>query len=324
MKILVLTEGDRKNKGFGHITRCVAVSNALSGARPGISLTFAVDGDEEAASFCRMHGVDMMECPWRSSEERALDLARSSDAVMIDSYLAEKPLYDKISDAVSGRLLMLDDYSRIEYPRGVVVNPAIKVDTSRYPLKEGTLYLFGREYVILRKEFWAVPEKKINAEIKTVFLTLGGGDQSGLIGRISDHLASKFGFKVIAPAVDKKKISAKEMLGLMLEADLCVSGGGQTMYELARVGVPTVAVCLADNQRFNIQGLVEGGFIEYAGWHESPDLLERITGCVEKLRSREARAGRSEKGRLLVNGKGVKNIAEGFLSLIKERPANEK
>ncbi|MDQ7082427.1 MAG: glycosyltransferase [Aquificota bacterium] len=56
--------------------------------------------------------------------------------------------------------------------------------------------------------------------------------------------------------------SAEEMKNLMLDADIAISAGGQTLYELARVGVPTIAVAVAENQMWNVSEWQEAGFIE--------------------------------------------------------------
>src|SRR3990170_2242854 len=46
---------------------------------------------------------------------------------------------------------------------------------------------------------------------------------------------------------------------LMLEADLAVTGGGTTLYECLATGTPVVGMCLADNQRPNIEELGGAG-----------------------------------------------------------------
>ena len=67
------------------------------------------------------------------------------------------------------------------------------------------------------------------------------------------------------------------MLNLMLKSDICISGGGQTTYELARVGVPTIGICLAENQKNNLMGWKSLGFIENLCWdNEDESLIEEI------------------------------------------------
>ena len=145
---------------------------------------------------------------------------------------------------------MIDDYNRIDYPKGIVVNPSICGDKLDYLRKSDTIYLLGKDYIILRKEFWNVPEKKISKKIKNVLITFGGMNNYDLANKIGDYLKEKFNIKIYIVNVKNNKLTAKEMLNLMLESDVCISGGGQTTYELARVGVPTIGICLAENQKF--------------------------------------------------------------------------
>lgn len=50
------------------------------------------------------------------------------------------------------------------------------------------------------------------------------------------------------------------MLSLMLKCDIAVTAAGQTTYELARIGLPTIAIGVVENQKFNIDGWLEIGF----------------------------------------------------------------
>ncbi|MEA3347021.1 MAG: glycosyltransferase [Candidatus Auribacterota bacterium] len=306
MGFLLLTEGGKKI-GFGHITRCKALSQALNKLKPGAEMQFVIQGNGYSGEFLKSSNVSVFN--WCEHKGTTLELVKNSDVTVIDSYLAEKSLYDVLSKAASGRLLMIDDYNRIEYPRGVVVNPSVGRDELDYPKKEGTRYLLGKDYIILREEFWDIPEKKINTKIKRVLVTFGGSEYGkDLQGKVVKLLESQFGFKVDVVDTGKKRIDAGLMLELMLNADLCISGGGQTLYELARVGVPTIAVCFAENQEFNLKGLKENNFIENAGWHKNSNLLLRISESINILESHEERQRRKKRGNTLVDGKGAERI----------------
>jgi spore coat polysaccharide biosynthesis predicted glycosyltransferase SpsG len=102
--------------------------------------------------------------------------------------------------------------------------------------------------------------------------------------------------------------NAAEMRKVMLESDIAISAGGQTLYELARVGVPTIGICIAENQLQNIQRWRKSGFLKYAGWYNEKNLLEKIVEAVNKFMSYEERVRRSEIGRSYVDGKGTRRI----------------
>jgi len=203
---------------------------------------------------------------------------------------------------------MIDDDSRIDYPKGIVVNPSIYGDKLRYPKKEDVKYLLGKDYIILRREFWDVPEKIINKEVRNILVTFGGISKRKMRNEIIEYLNSRFNFNFTVVNPWENKLTALQMLGLMLKADICVSAGGQTTYELARMGVPTIGICFFENQRLNLEGWQEKGYIEYIGWCNEKDLLKKIEDAIIKLESHKERIRRSQIGRNYVDGKGVKRI----------------
>jgi UDP-4-amino-4,6-dideoxy-N-acetyl-beta-L-altrosamine N-acetyltransferase len=99
------------------------------------------------------------------------------------------------------------------------------------------------------------------------------------------------------------------MRDVMLESDIAISACGQTLYELARVGVPTVAVAVAENQMNNAEGWREAGFIEYAGRREETDLIDSVARGIRALLPRREREKRSRRGLLHVDGLGPRRIA---------------
>jgi spore coat polysaccharide biosynthesis predicted glycosyltransferase SpsG len=169
MKILILTEGG-KDIGFGHIARCIALSDA--GTVMGMETGLIINGDKSVLGLLK--GKDYQIFDWTKGGEILFYSIRNADAVIVDSYLAERTLYDRIIKSFDGRLLMIDDYRRIKYPKGIVLNPAISSEKLDYPRRDGVTYLLGKNYIIVRKEFWSVPRKHIRRKIKDVLITLGG------------------------------------------------------------------------------------------------------------------------------------------------------
>lgn len=307
MKPLILTEGG-KNIGFGHLTRCIALYQAFE--EKGIISKLVVNGDNSILNLLKEKNFQIFN--WVKKKENFFKMVNNTDIIIIDSYLAEKSLYDKISEITNGRIVMIDDYNRLKYPKGIVVNPSIYGDKLNYPQRDGVVYLLGKDYITLRKEFWNAPEKKISKEVKNILVTFGGMNHSDLIKRIISYLKNKFDFHFYVVDARKNKLTAKEMLNLMLKADICISGSGQTTYELARVGVPTIGICFAENQRLNLESWQKKGFIEYIGWYKDRNLLEKIVGVINKLIPYRERIRRSKVGRNCVDGKGVERILSNF------------
>lgn len=106
----------------------------------------------------------------------------------------------------------------------------------------------------------------------------------------------------------------EEVKKIMMEADLAISAGGQTLYELTCIGVPTIAIKVADNQENNILGGVSLGLIQYAGaWNEAKTMIN-----IEKFLE-EFIANPTHYNQNFVDGKGAIKVVSEILSTFKER-----
>ena len=94
----------------------------------------------------------------------------------------------------------------------------------------------------------------------------------------------------------------------MLNSDMAISACGQTLNELASVGVPTIGVCIAENQLGNIKGWEKIGFLEYAGWYSMGNILEKIKNVIEHLKNSKERKNKFKIAKKFINGKGSSRI----------------
>jgi spore coat polysaccharide biosynthesis predicted glycosyltransferase SpsG len=309
MKVLILTEGGEKI-GFGHITRCIALCEAFE--EKCINPEMLVNGESSILGLLKHKNFKIHD--WIKNKEKLFQNIAKSDFIVIDSYLAEKSIYDKISEITDGKMLMIDDYNRIDYPKGIILNPSIYVDKLNYLRKSDNTYLLGKDYIILRKEFWDVPEKKISKKVKNVLITFGGANNYDLANKIAHFLKEKFNIKIYIVNAKIKKLTAKEMLNLMLKSDVCISGGGQTTYELARVGVPTIGICFAENQKLDLMAWKSLGFIEDICWdNKDENIIGKIYNSFNSLLSYQKREKLSEIGKSFMDAQGAKNIIKNFL-----------
>jgi UDP-2,4-diacetamido-2,4,6-trideoxy-beta-L-altropyranose hydrolase len=307
MKVLILTEGGGKI-GFGHVTRCIALCEAFE--EHDIFPELLVNGDNSILDLFKYNNFQRFD--WiKNKEELFLKIAQS-DFIIIDSYLAEKSMYDKISEVTSGKMLMIDDNNRIDYPKGIVVNPSIYGDKLNYIKKNDMTYLLGKDYVILRKEFWKVSVNKIKRRVKNILISFGGTNNCDLANTIANFLKEKYNFIIYIVDSKNNKLTAMEILNQMLESDICISGGGQTTYELARLGIPTIGICFAENQLGNLTSGDEVGLLKNAGWFNDKKLFQSIGGIFNDL-NYEHRLIMSKTGKEYFDGQGSKRIIKKIL-----------
>ena len=325
MNVVILTEGG-KNYGFGHVARCSSIYQAFQ--YYDISPKFLVNGDESVKSI--LSDVDVEIIDWIDNPF----FISKTDIVIIDSYYTDLDFYNKLSEEIP-LVVYIDDNNRLEYPKGIVVNGTLDVSNMNYSRRENVNYLVGNEFIPLRKDFWNLPKLKINDSIGSILITMGGNDLRNLTPKFLKLLNDNF------PEVNKKVIIAdsfnniseieslktdlveliyspnsSEMIDAMNSVDIAISASGQTLYELACIGVPTIAIGIIENQKNNIKNWINQGFIEFAGCWSDDNLLDNVLNKIEYLQDKNIRYDKRLLGIQAVDGKGslkiVKNILNRF------------
>lgn len=330
MRAVIFTEGG-KTKGLGHIARSAAFYEGLR--ERGINPEVVVDTDIDAAAF--FPGAAYRCEAWPSSFETTERFARGADIAILDSYHAPAEIYSFISQHVR-TAVFFDDFMRLNYPPGYVINGGVSALQLSYPKASGVTYYCGSLFAFLRREFWDIEPAVLRPEVKKVLVIFGGADGQKMTARTIDRFQK--GFKdfeysvIVGPAFQDEPfleragrmpdirfhrfLSASQIAAAMREADIAVSGGGQAMCELARLGVPAVSVMIAENQRGHWQGMIDRGFAVDGGCASDPDVAEKIFRGVCQLLSAQERQRRSSAGRALIDGQGVRRCVD---SLLKDR-----
>jgi spore coat polysaccharide biosynthesis predicted glycosyltransferase SpsG len=256
--------------------------------------------------------------------------------VVVDSDHAGEQYLRGLRDA--GLIVcVIDDLASHPFPVHLVINGDAHAEALPYLSSTGdTRFLTGPKYAILRSEFWQVPVPERSREVQTVLLTLGGGDPSNLMPRLITHLGTHFrelslvviqgpffenGVEIKRAADcfpgDVEILSApSSVVSAMLEADVAISSGGQTLYELARVGCPTIAIGAADNQTAQMESLANFGAIQIAGRIQDPSIVEMCTRRLVTLaEGSDARRRMSVAGRSLVDGGGALRVVRALEDL---------
>jgi UDP-2,4-diacetamido-2,4,6-trideoxy-beta-L-altropyranose hydrolase len=329
MKILVLTDGG-KNVGFGHLARCLSLCQAFEMRR--FEPEFFVNGDDSIKSILREKKFKVLN--WMKAEEKLRQPLKEADVVIIDSYLAGETVYRNISD-LARFPVYLDDNCRIDYPPGIVINWNIYAPDLAYPVKDGVTYLLGPQYISLRKAFWNVPKKKTRREVNRVMVTFGGDDSKNVTPKVLSFLTREYpllrkdviignafkNVRAIKETADSNtrffhSLDDKGMKAIMMESDVAVSSGGQTLFELARTGVPTVAAAVAENQQNNVNGWGKKGFIESAGFWRDKNLMDNVAAAFHRFLDYRRRLQSTETGQQLVPANGADRVLDFIQSKI--------
>jgi spore coat polysaccharide biosynthesis predicted glycosyltransferase SpsG len=230
----------------------------------------------------------------------------------------------------------IKDDAPYSFPCHMVVNGDADAEGLDYESSSGdTVFLLGPKYSLLRQEFWQLPEAAAPEAVQNVLVTMGGADPFHLTAELLnllDTLPGSFSvsaiigpfFSEVKKIEDAVRASRRKMTlyrspdsvcGMMMEADLAISAGGQTLYELACAGCPTVALRIAANQDGQLGVFERAGFLKVAGPGDGNRTVERVRTLVtDLLFNPRARAEMGRAGREMVDGRGGLRVAKEILS----------
>ncbi len=299
LNAVILTEAG-SGIGLGHLARCVGLFDALEECGCACEIVVAGDAPSHIVGNREAHSMG-----WRA-EARVAEVVGGNDIAVVDSYEASRAIYEAIAGTVPV-VVYLDDYDRLPYPPGIVVNGSRVSDARVRDRHSGSTALLGTQYQLLRSPFWSVPERSVRAEVRRILLLSGGADAGAMREVMASILRVAYP-DVLLDVADSPR-NAEAIRDAMLAADVAVTAAGQTLYELAASGTPAVAVCVADNQIPQARELEHAGVLQLAGVWGDPEVPARVVRLLEVLWGPRERAAMAAAGRRLVDGAGARRVA---------------
>jgi UDP-2,4-diacetamido-2,4,6-trideoxy-beta-L-altropyranose hydrolase len=337
---LIIRVDANTQMGTGHLMRCLALAQAWKDT--GGKVTF-ITACQSSDLLKRPREEDfelhVLSHPYSDAGDWAhtkdILAAHPSAWVVLDGYHFDEAYQQRVKDA-EYQLLVIDDMAHLKhYYADIVLNQNLHAEQLHYSCEPYTRLLLGTRYVLLRREFlnWRNWKREIPEVAQRALVTLGGSDPENhtlkviqafqevympdlevtvVIGVNNPHAC------VLEQAAKQSCIpirlvrDAKNMPGLMAGADVAVSGGGTTTWELLFMGTPALFLMLASNQRHIVE------YIEYeklgknsgqAGDVSSESLAEAITSLAKAFNLRIAI---SRKARQIVDGQGVQRVVNSM------------
>ena len=303
--IFIITEAG-KGIGLGHLSRCTAIYQAFKDK--GMLPRMIINGSKDMIKN-RSYQV----FNWAKQNQKLFNIIKDADIAILDSYLAPKSFYEKLSKIVK-LPVYIDDYNRINYPKGIVISGSASTDDF--------------DHILLRKEFWQSPAKRIRKKVRTIMVTFGASYDGDITRKIIKSLSCTYpnilkNVVINSPSkyekVKDKSVrsingaSSKLMKKLMLESDIAISACGQTLYELASTGTPTVAVAISKDQYQNLKSWKR--FASFASIDSTKSLnpVPKILKAVNIFMSYDERLKFYKKAKIAIDGKGAGRVVEMML-----------
>lgn len=322
--------------GSGHVMRCLALAQAWQerGGQVLFALGVSVPSLEDRLRTESMEVINL-ELDEKSlggpeDARRLLVLAKEHHTawVVLDGYHFG-PKYQRAIKEAGFKLLVVDDMAHHEhYYADIVLNQNLHAKDLRYSCEPYTRLLLGTKYVLLRREFWKWRgwKREIPEVARKALVTLGGADPDNVTlkvihalqqvdvdgleavvvaGGMNPHLEELRRATQASRIPVRFKSNVSNMAELMAWADVAVATGGSTCWELAFMGVPSLLLVLAENQRRIAEEIGRVGAAVNLGWHTDLSFAEIVEALTRFLLEERLRAGMAKCAQKLVDGNGV-------------------
>lgn len=337
--IIILTDS-LPSSGLGHARRSISLGQALQSQGCGV-LYWLLPGSDtdpfEVAGFSPTVLPDPA-----APEFLGQALAQSPNYLLIiDTYLLPRDFYHELANELPGLpILAFDDHGeKMGLPVLGIMNPGLGADQIPYPGRWKPVSAIGPEYMPLPEEcLQAAPRPRVSDQDRqeypqNILLVMGASDperQTERLMRILLAMNGSFHLHVVAGphygppealtalcASDQRArlhIAPKDFHRLAASCDLAIVGAGLTVAEMLHLGVPVLALALADNQMPTANGLEQRSLGVNLGRFDQKDdcqlahEISRAMAMPEHIREMAAR------GRGLFNGQGASRLAAHVLS----------
>jgi UDP-2,4-diacetamido-2,4,6-trideoxy-beta-L-altropyranose hydrolase len=342
MKPLVIRADASAEIGSGHVMRCLALAEAWQDCGGSAIFVLSISSPPLEARVRR----ERFEITHITSEvgslgdaDTTVQIAQMNKAewVVVDGYNFSAEYQKRIKECGLS-LLCIDDFGQAaRYYADIVLNQNIYADMFFYKNHEpSTRFLLGTKYALLRKEFflWNGYKRVIPRTAKKILVTLGGSDPENITGIVIEALKTinLEGLEVLIVAgglnpnyskiqnmvKNLPNFSLKRNVGnmpnLMAWADLAISAGGSTSWELAFMGVPSILLPIAENQQRTVNYFQTHEIARGIRSRESLNLKNLAKIISELAKSDVMRERFSKNARKYVDGNGSFRVQSAMQS----------
>lgn len=283
------------------------------------------------ASYAQWLGVDSQ----RDADDTRTRLAGLSvDWLVVDHYGLDATWEHSLQSTCS-RIMAVDDLANRDHAVDALLDQNLGKTAADYAARvsQTCKLLLGPRYALLRPEFAALRAKSLSrrdqGHLRRLLITMGGVDLHNATGAVLDALhawgpsANLEVTVVMGPSAPWRDtviqqarhlpfptevlVNVQGMGNLMCDADLVIGAAGSTAWERCCLGLPTLQLVLANNQRPIADALSHAGAAHLL---ERTELTASLGAVMDLLMQDPARLLRmSSAASMLVDGLGTERVA---------------
>lgn len=274
---------------------------------------------------------------WQQDAQQTLALlAEPVDWLVVDHYAVDARWQASVKAGYQ-RLLVIDDLADRKHLADVLLDQTYgrQVEDYQSLVPKQCQLLLESTYALLRPEFaqWrdaSLNRRKVQTSIQNMLISMGGVDAHNhtaqilavinqqdlpkpiqltvVLGSTAPHLQKVQRLASTLNYPTKVLTDVDNMAELMANADLAIGAAGSTTWERACLGLPSLLLCLADNQRPSIEAVAtQGGAWFIREVNQLGYVLAVLSSMPERLAQMQRLASQ------LTNGLGVHKVSNLLL-----------
>lgn len=335
MPFVVVRADASRTIGSGHIMRMLALIGEFRNA--GWQIGFAASEETLVAVpllAAKVENILKLYAAADEAEAMKAHWPEGADVLIVDHYGRNAEL-ERACRPWAKKIVVIDDLADRAHDADILIDSGAISDAPYVNLlPKDCKILTGSTYAIVHPDFVRAREaalpRRDGRPVSRILVTLGqmdpdnvttlaldaieatdfGGSVDVALGHAAPHLSS---IRRRAKGRVNLHVSASNMPALMATSDLAIGAGGVASWERACLGLPSVLIEIADNQRAIIANLSGQKAAVYAGSFKSLS-NETLANCVNFLvHDRDARIEQAKAAATLVDGKGIERIVAAIV-----------
>lgn len=349
--------------GTGHLRRCMALAQALK--EQDADVLFVVRALDNVAKQVLDHsdfplnwlppssrvahdGSSQHDLPphhawarvgWQQdANETCASLASAPpDWLVVDHYAFDARWHDAVRQALSCRLMVIDDLADRPLAADVLVDHNWADDhRAKYQLKMVSEpgWLVGPRYALLSAAYRLAPRYAFKPVVESIGIFMGGTDPNNITAKVLDCVRRQVGFAgpvEVASTTSNPNLTSlravchsfpdtsllldePDLAAFFVRHDLQIGAGGGATWERCCIGVPTIALAVAANQIATLPwlhalGAVRAACFPGASPAEAPVNFQPLADELRvMLDDKNARQRVCSTAAALVDGRGAQRV----------------
>lgn len=281
---------------------------------------------------------------WASDAAQTLQAlsGQVADWLVIDHYALDRR-WEQALRPHTRRIMVIDDLADRPHDCDLLLDQNLGRQAKDYGglLSRHTQTLIGPAYALLRPEFaqWREHslQRRAQPQLKNLLITMGGVDQDNTTGQVLDALtrcelrtdlritvvmgptapwlAQVQAHAAAMPRSTQVLAGVSNMAQLMAQSDLCIGAAGSTSWERCCLGLPTIQLVLAANQK-EINAALE--LAESVLTVQLDDLKTELPSVFAQLASPAVLCRLSKNAAVVCDGLGASKTVEWLEKVLHE------